>query len=94
MKKSLSFLTMITTESGTIQGSSTGISIGTVTEMEKIWKSFQALGAIAFAYSYSLILIEIQDTIKSPPSEYKTMKQATRINVAVTTVLVPSHIFR
>ncbi|KAG9142641.1 hypothetical protein Leryth_023074 [Lithospermum erythrorhizon] len=73
-------------ESGTIQGSSTGISIGTVTEMEKIWKSFQALGAIAFAYSYSLILIEIQDTIKSPPSEYKTMKQATRISVAVTTV--------
>ncbi|GAA0174002.1 hypothetical protein LIER_27487 [Lithospermum erythrorhizon] len=28
----------------------------------------------------------LQDTIKSPPSEYKTMKQATRISVAVTTV--------
>ncbi|CAI9755842.1 unnamed protein product [Fraxinus pennsylvanica] len=50
-------------ETGIIKGSLTGISIGTVTEMEKIWLSFQALGAVAFAYSYSLILIEIQDTI-------------------------------
>lgn len=46
----------------------TGISIGTVVgvqtidETQKIWRSFQALGAIAFAYSYSLILIEIQVT--------------------------------
>lgn len=79
-------------ESGKVKGSMTGISIGTVvgtnkvTETQKIWRSFQALGAIAFAYSYSLILIEIQDTIKSPPSEYKTMKKATLLSVAVTTV--------
>ncbi|KAL0316963.1 UNVERIFIED_CONTAM: Amino acid permease 3 [Sesamum calycinum] len=73
-------------ENGKIRGSLTGISIGTVTETEKIWRSFQALGAIAFAYSYSLILIEIQDTIKSPPSEYKTMKKATLVSVAVTTI--------
>ncbi|XP_057773288.1 amino acid permease 3-like [Salvia miltiorrhiza] len=73
-------------ENGQIRGSLTGVSIGAVTEMEKIWRSFQALGAIAFAYSYSLILIEIQDTIKSPPSEYKTMKKATFISVAVTTI--------
>ncbi|CAN4097287.1 unnamed protein product [Withania somnifera] len=71
-------------ETGKIQGSLTGISIGT--EMDKIWKSFQALGAVAFAYSYSLILIEIQDTLKSPPAEEKTMKRATIISVAVTTV--------
>ncbi|KAJ6677915.1 hypothetical protein OIU85_008490 [Salix viminalis] len=45
---------------GLFKGSLTGISIGTVTETEKIWRSFQALGAIAFAYSYSVILIEIQ----------------------------------
>ena len=43
-----------------------GISIGTVTQagtvtgMEKTWRTLQALGAIAFAYSYSIILIEIQ----------------------------------
>ncbi|KAL1543798.1 Amino acid permease 3, variant 2 [Salvia divinorum] len=79
-------------ESGKVMGSMTGISIGTVVgvqtidETQKIWRSFQALGAIAFAYSYSLILIEIQDTIKSPPSEYKTMKKATLLSVAVTTV--------
>ncbi|GAB4855718.1 Amino acid permease 3, variant 2 [Ancistrocladus abbreviatus] len=70
----------------TFKGSFTGISIGTVTETQKIWRSFQALGDIAFAYSYSIILIEIQDTIKSPPSEAKTMKKATLISIAVTTV--------
>ncbi|KAJ6908223.1 hypothetical protein NC651_018612 [Populus alba x Populus x berolinensis] len=70
---------------GTLKGSLTGISIGTVTETEKIWRSFQALGAIAFAYSYSVILIEIQDTVKSPPAESKTMKKAARISIVVTT---------
>lgn len=79
-------------ESGKFKGSLTGISIGavtssgTVTEMQKVWKSFQALGDIAFAYSYSLILVEIQDTLKSPPSESKTMKRATLISVSVTTL--------
>lgn len=51
-------------ETGKIRGSLTGISIGTVTETQKIWRSFQALGNIAFAYSYSLILIEIQVNIR------------------------------
>ncbi|XP_050363494.1 amino acid permease 3-like [Argentina anserina] len=73
-------------ETGTIMGSMTGISVGTVSETEKMWRSFQALGDIAFAYSYSLILIEIQDTVRSPPSEAKTMKKATIISVAVTTL--------
>ncbi|KAF8411742.1 hypothetical protein HHK36_004300 [Tetracentron sinense] len=72
-------------ETGKFMGSLTGISIGTVTETQKIWRSFQALGNIAFAYSYSIILIEIQDTVKSPPSESKTMKKATLLSVAVTT---------
>ncbi|KAA8546439.1 hypothetical protein F0562_002822 [Nyssa sinensis] len=73
-------------ETGKVRGSLTGISIGTVTQSQKIWRSFQALGDIAFAYSYSLVLIEIQDTIKSPPSESKTMKAATLISVTVTTI--------
>jgi hypothetical protein len=47
-------------ENGKLKGSLTGISIGAVTETQKIWRSFQALGDIAFAYSYSMILIEIQ----------------------------------
>ncbi|KAL5820139.1 hypothetical protein ACOSQ4_023981 [Xanthoceras sorbifolium] len=70
---------------GGFKGSLTGISIGTVTQTQKIWRSFQALGDIAFAYSYSVILIEIQDTIKSPPAESKTMKKAAKISIAVTT---------
>ncbi|KAF2563709.1 hypothetical protein F2Q70_00018951 [Brassica cretica] len=70
---------------GVFKGSLTGISIGTVTQTQKIWRTFQALGDIAFAYSYSVVLIEIQDTVRSPPAESKTMKQATRISIAVTT---------
>lgn len=73
-------------ENGKIRGSMTGISIGTVTQTEKIWRSFQALGNIAFAYSYSIILIEIQDTVRSPPSESKTMKKASLLSVSVTTM--------
>ncbi|CAL5399772.1 unnamed protein product [Camellia sinensis] len=78
-------------ENGSIKGSMTGISIGTatkagtVTSTQKIWRSMQALGAIAFAYSYSIILLEIQDTVKSPPAEYKTMKKATLLSISVTT---------
>ncbi|XP_045823428.1 amino acid permease 2-like [Trifolium pratense] len=72
-------------ENGIIKGSLTGISIGAVSETQKIWKTFQALGDIAFAYSYAVVLIEIQDTLKSPPSEAKSMKKATKISIAVTT---------
>ncbi|XP_015951871.1 amino acid permease 4 isoform X2 [Arachis duranensis] len=79
-------------ENRSFKGSLTGISIGTVTQAgtvtdtQKIWRSMQALGAMAFAYSFSIILIEIQDTIKSPPAEFKTMRKATVLSVAVTTV--------
>lgn len=54
--------------------------------INNIWPIFQALGNIAFAYSYSMILIEIQDTIKSPPSESQTMKKANLIGVSTTTI--------
>ncbi|GLT86090.1 hypothetical protein SLE2022_042530 [Rubroshorea leprosula] len=78
---------------GMFKGSLLGISIGTVTThagrvtaMQKLWRTLQALGAIAFAYSYAVVLIEIQDTVKSPPAEYKTMKKATLFSITVTTV--------
>ncbi|CAD6265803.1 unnamed protein product [Miscanthus lutarioriparius] len=59
-----------------------------VTLMQKVWRSLQAFGNIAFAYGFSLILLEIQDTIKSPPpSEAKVMNKATAVSVAVTTVI-------
>ncbi|CAK8567966.1 unnamed protein product [Lathyrus sativus] len=73
-------------ENGSFKGSLTGVTVGTVTEAQKVWGVFQALGNIAFAYSYSQILIEIQDTIRNPPSEVKTMKQATKISIGVTTM--------
>lgn len=53
-------LVLIVLGNGKVRGSLTGISVGTVTQTQKVWRSFQALGDIAFAYSYSIILIEIQ----------------------------------
>uniref|UniRef100_A0A0D9V8M6 Amino acid transporter transmembrane domain-containing protein n=1 Tax=Leersia perrieri TaxID=77586 RepID=A0A0D9V8M6_9ORYZ len=86
----ISWLSMLAAVmSFTYSGSMTGISIDmvTVTPMDKVWRSLQAFGDIAFAYSYSLILIEIQDTIRAPPpSESTVMKRATVVSVAVTTV--------
>ncbi|ESQ31033.1 hypothetical protein EUTSA_v10011449mg [Eutrema salsugineum] len=73
-------------ENKEIKGTLTGVSIGTVTPTDKVWRTFQSLGNIAFAYAYSMILIEIQDTLKSPPAEENTMKKATLISVAVTTL--------
>ncbi|XP_042481646.1 amino acid permease 3-like [Macadamia integrifolia] len=80
-----------TVENGSFKGSLMGVSIGEasiegVTLMQKIWRIMEALGAIAFAYSYSVILLEIQDTLKCPPEEYKTMRKATSISITVTTV--------
>ncbi|KAK4851236.1 hypothetical protein QYF36_013513 [Acer negundo] len=71
-------------ENGYVQGSLTGIS--TYSTIEKMWLVSQALGDIAFAYPYSLVLIEIQDTLKSPPSENQTMKKASTISLVVTTI--------
>ncbi|MQL74951.1 hypothetical protein Taro_007328, partial [Colocasia esculenta] len=51
-----------------------------------IWHTFQALGNIAFAYTFSMILIEIQDTLKSPPPENKTMKKAAFYGIGLTTL--------
>ncbi|KAK1628278.1 hypothetical protein QYE76_002593 [Lolium multiflorum] len=77
-----------TISNGAIKGSLTGISVGVgITSMQKVWRSLQAFGDIAFAYSFSNILIEIQDTIRAPPpSEAKVMKNATRLSVSTTTI--------
>ncbi|WOK97372.1 amino acid permease 4-like isoform X1 [Canna indica] len=75
------------TENKGLKGSLTGISIGHVTQSQKIWQTLQALGNIAFAYSFAMILIEIQDTIKAPPpSEAEVMKKASLLSTLVTTV--------
>ncbi|KXG26523.1 probable amino acid permease 7 isoform X2 [Sorghum bicolor] len=72
-----------TIANGTIKGSITGVQMRT--PMQKVWRVSQAIGDIAFAYPYSLILLEIQDTLKSPPAENKTMKRASMISILVTT---------
>ncbi|KAL2505583.1 Amino acid permease 6 [Abeliophyllum distichum] len=57
---------------GHARTSLTGVTVGVdVSGSEKVWRSFQAIGDIAFAYAYSTVLIEIQDTLKSPPPENK-----------------------
>lgn len=71
---------------GNFHGTLTGVTIGTVTQSQKVWRAFQALGDIAFAYSFSMILIEIQDTVRTPPPENKTMKKATAVGISVTTM--------
>ncbi|KAG6626220.1 hypothetical protein I3843_15G028500 [Carya illinoinensis] len=60
-------------------------SIGTKTRARKMLNIFQAIGDIAQAYDFSAVLIEIEDTVKSPPSEAETMKKATRRSLTLTT---------
>ncbi|KAJ9562882.1 LOW QUALITY PROTEIN: hypothetical protein OSB04_008042 [Centaurea solstitialis] len=50
-------------------GNRTMGSIGGVQSADKVWRVFQGLGVIAFAYPYSMVLLEIQDTLSSPPAE-------------------------
>ncbi|KAI3465200.1 hypothetical protein Pfo_021863 [Paulownia fortunei] len=69
-----------------VRTSLTGTTVGLdVTGSEKVWRSFQAIGDIAFAYAYSTVLIEIQDTLKCPPPENKVMKKASLVGVSTTT---------
>ncbi|KAK6120993.1 hypothetical protein DH2020_045263 [Rehmannia glutinosa] len=74
-------------EGGHVETSLTGIPIGNnMSSMDKMWNTFNALGNIAFAYSFSPVLIEIQDTIKSGVPENKVMKQATLIGISISTI--------
>ncbi|KAL7245459.1 hypothetical protein ACSBR2_000733 [Camellia fascicularis] len=72
---------------GHARTSLTGVTVGVdVSGSEKVWRSFQAIGDIAFAYAYSTVLIEIQDTLKSHPPENKVMKRASLVGVTTTTL--------
>ncbi|KAJ6301405.1 hypothetical protein OIU77_015666 [Salix suchowensis] len=70
-------------ENGYVKGGIAGVSADSAAD--KVWKISQALGDIAYAYPYTLIALEIQDTLKSPPSENKTMKKASIIAFIATT---------
>ncbi|XP_027093234.1 probable amino acid permease 7 [Coffea eugenioides] len=69
---------------GMVMGSISGVPAGS--GAEKLWLVFQGIADIAFAYPYSVILLEIQDTLKSPPSETQSMKKASSISIATTTI--------
>ncbi|KAI3789144.1 hypothetical protein L2E82_01932 [Cichorium intybus] len=56
-----------------------------ISNMDKMWNIFCAIGDMAFAYSFCAVLIEIQDTLKSSPPENKVMKTATTIGISATT---------
>ncbi|CAK8573804.1 unnamed protein product [Lathyrus sativus] len=69
-----------------LETSLTGLVVGVdITSSKKIWNTFQALGNIAFAYAFSMVIIEIEDTLKSNPPENKTMKKASLIGISITT---------
>ncbi|KAM0070663.1 putative amino acid transporter, transmembrane domain-containing protein [Helianthus debilis subsp. tardiflorus] len=70
-------------ENGKIEGGVYGASA--VTAPAKLWLTFQAIGDVAFAYPYSLVFLEIQDTLKSTPPENKVMRKASLIAILVTT---------
>ncbi|KAL8135508.1 hypothetical protein AgCh_010232 [Apium graveolens] len=68
---------------GQIKGSIRGVPAATATQ--KVWSSCQALGDMAFGFGFSLILLNIQDTLRSPPQEKVTMKKASVISTSITT---------
>ncbi|XP_035546657.1 amino acid permease 3-like [Juglans regia] len=66
-------------------------SNNTMTRAQNILKIVQAIGDIAHAYDFSAVLIEIEDTVKSPPSEAETMKKATGLSLILTTFVSMLH---
>ncbi|CAI9787824.1 unnamed protein product [Fraxinus pennsylvanica] len=70
-------------ENGEIKGSIGGVS--TSNPAKKVWAVSQALGDMAFAFPFSVIFLEIQDTLRSNPPEKVTMKKASIMAVCITT---------
>ncbi|KAL5982929.1 hypothetical protein ACLOJK_017008 [Asimina triloba] len=73
------------------RGTLSGVRAGYmgVSMLDKVWHSFQALGNIAFAYTYAMLLIEIQVHGRAT-SKNKTMKRATLYGIGITTLFYVS----
>ncbi|XP_051134986.1 probable amino acid permease 7 [Andrographis paniculata] len=69
-------------ENGEIKGSISGMPV--VHAENKVWLVSQALGDIAFAFPFSVIFLEIMDTLKPYPVEKVTMKKASIMAVCIT----------
>ncbi|RHN67485.1 putative amino acid transporter, transmembrane domain-containing protein [Medicago truncatula] len=70
-------------KNGKVMGSLTGVPTASVAD--KIWSIFQAIGDISFSYPYSMLFLEIQDTLESPPAENQSMKKASLVSILITT---------
>lgn len=68
---------------GTVSGVTSGTEcfvnetekLETVSTTDKIFGVLNGLGTIAFCFNFSLILLEVQDTLKQPPSAVQQMKK-------------------
>jgi len=69
---------------GDVRGTLAGAGIDA--PRDKAFNVLLALGNIAFSYTFADVLIEIQDTLKSPPAENKTMKRASLYGLSMTTI--------
>lgn len=65
---------------GGVQG-----SLGVVSHTDRLWRTLQALGDIAFAYTYTHMLVEIQDSIPSSQA-HVAMRRANMLASAINTV--------
>ncbi|XP_058739211.1 amino acid permease 6-like isoform X2 [Vicia villosa] len=68
----------------------TGLTGAKVAVTKKVWNTFQAIANIAFAYTFSNVIAEIEDTLKPSPPENQTMKIASIIGIASSTILYGS----
>ncbi|CAJ1973925.1 unnamed protein product [Sphenostylis stenocarpa] len=58
-----------------------------LSESEKVWNVFKALGNIALASSFATVIYDIMDTLKSYPPENKQMKSANLYGITTMTLL-------
>lgn len=73
-------------ENGKIHGTLGGITTTTsFTRAQKVWLILQALGNIALAFTYTPLVLEIQNTLKSPPPENRTMRKANWLSMMIVT---------
>jgi len=75
-KRLVLFLIAANNHEGTVGGRDGGSAAN------KVFNILNSLGAIGFAYNFSLILPEIQDTLKQPPSAIRQMKTTCMIAIS------------
>nr|XP_027065207.1 amino acid permease 6-like [Coffea arabica] len=74
-----------------VKTSLTGVFIdGDKSNTNNLWTAFTALGNLAFAYGFSEVLIEIQDTLGSSKRENRVMKQASLAGISISTLFYMS----